>query len=202
MQQLVIATRNKKKLKELKRLLKGLPVKVKGLQQLKRKIPKIKEDKKTFIANAKKKALIISKLIKGAIVLADDSGLVVGCLGGAPGINSARYAGVSQNDDKNIAKLLKNMKSINTKRGAYFICTVVIARNNKIVGVAEGKVEGIIAKERRGRSGFGYDPVFIPKGYKKTFAWMKPAYKNRISHRAKALKQAKAIIQKYLREHP
>lgn len=202
MQTLIIATRNKKKLKELKRLLKGFPLKIKGLYQLKRKTPKIKEDKKTFIANAKKKALIISKLIKEGIVLADDSGLVVGCLGGAPGINSARYAGVSQNDEENIAKLLKNMKSINTKRGAYFICTAVIARNNKVVGVAEGKVEGIIAKERRGRSGFGYDPVFIPKGYKKTFAQMKPAFKNRISHRAKALKGAKIIIQRYLREHP
>ena len=196
MQQLVIATRNKKKLKELKRLLKGLPVKIKGLQQVKKKIPKIKEDKDTFIGNAKKKASIVSKLIKGAIVLADDSGLVVRSLGGAPGVNSARYAGVSQNDDKNIAKLLKNMKSINTKRGAYFICTAVIARSNKIVGVAEGKIEGIIAKERRGRRGFGYDPVFIPRGYKKTFAQMKPAYKNRISHRAKAIKQAKALIGK------
>lgn len=201
MSYLVIATRNKKKLKELKRLLKGLPIKIKGLHQLKRKIPKIKEDKNTFIGNARKKALIISKSVKGAIVLADDSGLAVRALKGAPGVNSARYAGASQNDDKNIAKLLKKMSTI-SKRDAYFSCCAVVAKNGKVIGIAEGRVKGTIAKERQGRNGFGYDPVFIPTGYKRTFAQMKPSFKDKISHRAKALRKAKSIIQRYLRGRP
>lgn len=201
METLIIATRNKKKLKELKKLLKGLPIKIKGLTQFNKKLPDIKEDKNTFVGNAKKKALVISRLIKDSIALGDDSGLVVRALGGAPGVNSARYAGASQNDKKNIAKLLKNMKGIN-RRDAYFCCCAAIARNGKIIGIAQERVYGAITKQRRGNNGFGYDPVFVPKGYKKTFAQMKPAFKNKISHRSKALKKAKGIIQRYLREHP
>lgn len=202
MTQLVIATRNRKKLKELRKLLRGLPVKIKGLHQLNKRIPKIKEDKDTFIANAKKKALVISRLVKDALVIADDSGLVVDYLDGAPGVNSARYAGLSQNDNKNVSKLLKNMKGVNTQRRAFFNCSVVIAKGGRAIGTVEEMVYGTIAKERYGSSGFGYDPVFIPKGYKKTFAQMKPAFKNKISHRAKALREAKIIIQRYLREYP
>jgi len=202
MTKLIIATRNKKKLKEIKRLLKNLPIKVLDLSQIKGKIPQIKEDKKTFIANAKKKALAISKLYKDALVLADDSGLSVNCLAGVPGVNSARYAGASQNDDRNISKLLKNMKKVGAKRGAFFNCTVVIAKDGRAIASAVGKVHGTIAKQRHGSNGFGYDPIFIPKGHKKTFAQMNPSFKNRISHRGKALKKVRNIIQKYLREYP
>ena len=203
---LVISTRNKKKLKEIKRLLKGLPIDVLDLTQAEekigKKIPAVKEDKKTFAANAVKKALAPSRLIKDALVLADDSGLVVRSLSGAPGLNSARYAGPAQNDDRNIARLLKNMEAAGGERDAYFCCTIAIARNGKTFDICEGKVSGAITKERRGKSGFGYDPVFLPAGYKKTFAQMNPAYKNKISHRAKALKKAGAVIQTYLRRHP
>jgi len=198
--QLIIATKNKKKLKELKKLLGGLPMPIKGLCELDKKIPDIKEDQNAFIGNAKKKALSISKLYKDALVIADDSGLVVKCLKGAPGVSSARYAGPGQNDDKNIAKLLKNMAG-KTKREAYFICSAAIAKNGKIVGAAQGRVYGKITYQKHGENGFGYDPVFIPKGYKSTFAKMKPAFKNKISHRAKALIKAKGIIQRFCREH-
>ena len=202
MKTLIIATRTKKKQKELKKLLKGLPLEILGLNQLNRKAPRIKEDKNTFVGNAKKKAFVISKLCKDSLVIADDSGLVVDCLKGAPGIKSARYAGASQNDNKNIAKLLKNMGRVNANRKAYFNCTAAIAKNGKVVGTVVGKVHGRIAKQRYGSNGFGYDPVFVPKGYKKTFAQMNPTLKNRISHRAKALRKAKLVIQKYLRWHP
>jgi len=201
MRKLIIATSNKKKLQELKHLLKSLSVKVLDLDAVNVKVPKIIEDKPTFLGNAKKKAIITSKYIKDALILADDSGLVVKALGGAPGINSARYAGASQNDTKNIAKLLNKMKT-KRKRDAYFICTAVIARNNEVIDVAVGKVNGVITQQVRGDNGFGYDPVFIPKGYKSSFAQMKATFKNRISHRAKALQKTKIIIQKYLREYP
>ncbi len=201
MKTLIISTRNKKKLNELKRLLGGLPLRIKSLDQLNKKTPKIKEDKATFAGNAKKKALVISRLFKDSLVVADDSGLVVPALGGAPGVNSARYAGTSQNDAKNISKLLKNMQKIGRKRTAFFICTVAIAKGDCIIGVAEGRVYGVITKQKCGDNGFGYDPVFIPKGYKNTFARMKPSFKNRISHRARALREAKVIIQKYLQKY-
>ena len=201
MRTLIIATKNKKKLKELKRLLTGLRVQVKSLHEFKRNIPDVKEDKNTFIGNAKKKAITISRLFRYALVIADDSGLVVKSLGGAPGVNSARYAGPKQDDEKNILKLLKNMSG-KKKRDAFFICTAVIAKNGKIIGAAEGKIYGAITKQATGSLGFGYDPVFVPKGYKNTFATMKPGFKNRISHRAKALKRAKVIIQKFFLKRP
>ncbi len=201
MRTLIIATKNKKKLKELKKLLTGLRVQVKSLHELRANIPDVKEDKNTFIGNAKKKAITISRLFKDALVIADDSGLVVKSLNGAPGVNSARYAGPAQDDGKNLLKLLKNMAG-KKKRDAFFICTAVVAKNNKVIGVAEGRIYGTITKQATGSLGFGYDPVFVPKGYKNTFAAMKPGFKNRISHRAKALKKAKAIIQRFFLKHP
>lgn len=201
MRTLIIATKNKKKLKELKKLLAGLHVQVRSLHEFKRNMPDVKEDKNTFIGNAKKKAITISRLFRDALVIADDSGLVVKSLNGAPGVNSARYAGLEQDDDKNILKLLKNMSG-KKKRDAFFVCTAVIAKNGKVIGAAEGKIYGTVAKQATGSLGFGYDPIFIPKGYKNTFATMKPSFKNRISHRAKALKRAKAIIQKFFLKRP
>lgn len=190
MKTLIIATKNKNKLKELKTLLRGLPLRILGLDQLDRTIPDVKEDKKTFIGNARKKALAISRIFKDAIVIADDSGLVVKCLNGAPGVRSARYVGRSQNNEKNIKKLFKNMQNAKN-RSAYFNCTAVIAVANKVVGIAEERVYGRILREKRGFNGFGYDPIFVPNGYKKSFAQMSASFKNRISHRAKALKKAR-----------
>ncbi|MBN1405570.1 MAG: RdgB/HAM1 family non-canonical purine NTP pyrophosphatase [Candidatus Omnitrophica bacterium] len=197
--QLIVASKNKKKLKELKKLLKIPQLAIKGLFDFDIKFPDVKEDKNTFIGNAKKKALTISKLVKNAIILADDSGLVVEVLSGEPGINSARYAGAAQDDNKNIAKLLSKLQG-KANRKAYFISTVAIAKNSKIIGISEGRVYGTIIHEKAGTGGFGYDPIFVPKGYKSTFAQMNPHFKNRISHRYKAIKEAKSMIRKYLKK--
>ncbi|MFH0731448.1 MAG: RdgB/HAM1 family non-canonical purine NTP pyrophosphatase [Candidatus Omnitrophota bacterium] len=198
MLELIIATRNNNKLREIKTLLKGLPVEVLGLDDLSKKIPQVKEDRKTFAGNAAKKALAISGIYKDALVLADDSGLCVDYLKGSPGVNSARYAGAAQIDKNNIAKLLKNMARAK-KRKAFFICTVAIAMENKILAACEGKVFGNIIRNALGESGFGYDPVFVPAGYKKTFAQMSASFKNKISHRARAFRKARRLIGKYLR---
>lgn len=201
MKELVVATRNRKKLLELKRLLNGVGIKVLSPDSF-NNLPEVEEDGKTFTANAVKKALEISKRID-KLVMADDSGLEVCALDNKPGINSARYAGPSQNDKKNITKLLKNMKGLTgRKRKARFRCVICLSKGRKVVKVVEGKVSGEIALEPKGISGFGYDPVFIPKGYNKTFAQLGANKKDKMSHRAKALKEAKAVILEYFRKYP
>lgn len=196
MRELVIATRNKKKQLELERLLEGLDVKVYSLDHFKN-LPEVVEDGETFKANAKKKALEISSRID-KLVMADDSGLEVRALDNSPGIHSARYAGASQDDKKNNAKLLRELKGLNTKdRRACFRCVICLSKGRKIIGITEGKVEGEITFKPQGDTGFGYDPLFIPRGYKRTFAQLGPATKDGLSHRAAALKKAKKIIRKY-----
>ena len=177
MRELVIATRNKKKRLELQRLLKGFDVKVYSLDQFK-DLPKVVEDGKTFKANAKKKAIEISSRID-KLVMADDSGLEVRALGNRPGVNSARYSGASKDDKKNNAKLLRELKGLNTKdRRARFRCVICLSKGKKIIGVTEGKVEGEITFKPRGDTGFGYDPLFIPRGYKRPW---KPRLYNQIN---------------------
>jgi XTP/dITP diphosphohydrolase len=198
LKELVIATRNRKKLKELKRLLKGTQIKVLGLDYFSG-LPKVKEDKATFKANAKKKALEISRRID-KLVIADDSGLEVPALDNRPGVNSARYAGASQDDKKNIAKLLRQMGGLRgARRKARFICVICVSKGRKVIGIVEGRVYGRITQKPKGKSGFGYDPVFIPTDFDKTFAQLGPRIKDRISHRSIALKKARAIAIKYLK---
>lgn len=197
MKEIVAATRNKKKLLELKRLLRGIGIRVLCLSDFEG-LPEVKEDGKTFKANAKKKALAISSRIK-RIVMADDSGLEVPALGMRPGIHSARYAGPSQNDKKNIAKLLKKMKPLSGKdRRAHFRCVICLSKGRKVIRLIEGKVRGRIAEKPRGGFGFGYDPVFIPSGFERTFSQLSSRAKDRISHRAMALKEAKKVIHNLL----
>jgi XTP/dITP diphosphohydrolase len=201
LRQILIATRNSKKLKEIRRLLKGIGVRVRSLDGL-YGLPKVKEDGKTFNANARKKAVEISSRLD-MLVMADDSGLEVPALGYEPGINSARYAGPKQDDKKNIAKLLKAMKRLTgIRRRARFRCVICISKGRKVIRMIEGKVDGYIISEPMGLTGFGYDPVFIPEKCKKTFAQLGPASKDRISHRAKALREAKKVIQQYFRKYP
>lgn len=196
MKEIVVATRNRKKLSELKRLLDGLGIKVLSLSDFDN-LPKVREDGKTFRANAKRKALEISSRID-KVVLADDSGLEVPTLGMRPGINSARYAGPSQNDKENIAKLLKKIRGFTgRRRRARFRCVICLSKGRRIIKVIEGKVEGRIATQPKGSFGFGYDPVFIPSGFDRTFAQLGPKVKDRISHRAIALKEAKEVIRRY-----
>ena len=201
MKEILLATRNRKKLVELKRLLKGLDIRIRTLDSFKN-MPDVKEDKDTFRGNAIKKSTEISKETD-MLVISDDSGLEVQSLNNAPGVKSARYAGVSQNDDKNIEKLLHAMEGFNaSKRKACFRCFMCISKSGRIIGVVSGKVDGNISEKKSGVNGFGYDPIFIPKGSGKTFAQMSSEDKDRISHRAIALNKAKSVILEYFQRYP
>ncbi len=198
MKRLVIATKNKKKKKELRKLLKGLNIKVLSLSDLRIHIPHVVEDGRTFRQNAVKKALTFSRYIK-ELILADDSGLMVDALDGKPGVRSARFAHTKAKDEENNAKLLKLMKNVPLKkRGATFVSVVAIAENGNLIGTRRGECKGSIGFELKGKNGFGYDPLFTPRGRNRTFAQFSPSFKNRISHRAKAIKRAKSIIRKCL----
>lgn len=195
---IVIATRNKKKKKELEKLLRNINIKVLSLSDLKIHLPRVIEDGKTFRQNAIKKALTFSRYTREP-VLADDSGLMVEALGGKPGVRSSRFAHTKATDKENNAKLVKLMKNVPVrKRQATFVCVVAVAENGNLIGTREGRCGGTIGFESKGKNGFGYDPLFTPRGYKRTFAQLKASFKNKISHRAKALNKAKSIIQRYL----
>lgn len=198
MKTVVVATRNKKKKKELKKLLNGLNAKVLSLEEARIYLPRVVEDGKTFRQNAIKKALTFSRYMKG-LVLADDSGLMVEALGGKPGVRSSRFARAKAGDRENNAKLLKLMKTVPAKeRRATFVSVVAIAESGNLLNTTEGRCKGSIGFKPKGKNGFGYDPLFTPKGYGKTFAQMAASFKNRISHRGRALKKAKSILRKYL----
>jgi XTP/dITP diphosphohydrolase len=195
--ELVVATRNKDKLREIKALLKGLPVDVFSSDSFEG-VPDVIEDGKTLEDNAIKKATQVSKFLK-KFAVADDSGLEVEYLNGDPGVYSARFSGKGATYKSNNEKLLRLLKGVPfAKRKAYFKCVIAVADRGKVIGVAEGTCNGKICIKSKGYNGFGYDPVFIPNGCKKTFAEIGPAWKNKISHRSKALAKAKKIIAKYL----
>ena len=193
-----LGTKNKDKLKELTKLLKGSGVKVKSLADFPH-CPEAIENGRTFEANAKKKARIYAAHTK-TLTLADDSGLMVSALNGKPGVYSARFAGENGTYQDNNRKLLKLLKNIpEPKRKAKFVCVIAIYDGKKFVKTVRGECLGKIAHTERGKNGFGYDSVFIPEGHSNTFAELAPAEKNRRSHRAKALRLAKDIILKYLK---
>ncbi|MFH1645700.1 MAG: RdgB/HAM1 family non-canonical purine NTP pyrophosphatase [Candidatus Omnitrophota bacterium] len=197
MKELVVATRNKKKLIEIQRLIQDLGVKPRSLDCFKGLPEEIEEDGDSFEANASKKALEISKRIDN-LVIADDSGLEVFALNNEPGIHSARYAGLEQNDEKNIEKLLKVMAPYKgDERAAQFRCVICVSKGEEVIDIVEGVVRGHITERCSGNTGFGYDPVFIPVGYDKTFAQLGDDIKDNISHRAMALNKAKEVIRKY-----
>lgn len=191
--ELVVATTNRKKKRELAALLKGLRVKILTLNDFKN-VPAVREDKKTFLANAAKKAVVTSRYT-GKLTLAEDSGLEVRALGGLPGVRSARFAGPGKDDDSNIRKLLRMLKGVSyKKRQARFVCFAALAQNGKLIKVVSGSVSGVISAEPKGAFGFGYDPVFYYPPLKKNFAELSPATKNSISHRYKALRKIKKIL--------
>jgi len=190
MKKLIIATKNKGKVREIKHILKPLKLKIFSLLDLP-KLHDVKETGRTFEENAVKKSKTIAKKFK-ALVLADDSGLEVKALNGRPGVKSARYAGPTPTKIKLCAKLLKEMKD-KKDRGARFVCVIAITDTKKMRTV-KGVCRGRIIPEMKGRYGFGYDPIFVPEGYNKTFAQMPLKIKNMISHRGKALKKAKACL--------
>ncbi len=198
--ELIVATKNKKKLREIKEIWKGLDLPITSLSDY-AKTPRIIENGKTFRENAVKKAIRISRFTQ-KLTLGEDSGLCVSALNNAPGICSARFSGKNKNDLKNNLKLLKIMEGLPlSKRKAHYVCAVALADKDGLVGVAEGRCDGFIGFELKGHSGFGYDPVFIIPEYKKTFAELGPRIKHRISHRYRALKKAGKLLQKYIEQH-
>jgi XTP/dITP diphosphohydrolase len=185
---LVIATRNAHKTDEIQHIL-GSNFTVRDLR-VHPEISEIHEDGTSFEENAKLKALAASRQLP-ALVIADDSGLEVDALGGAPGIYSARYARASATNRDKIDKLLRELvrvRATDDRRRARFRCVVALARNGNLLGTFEGIVEGRIADEARGDGGFGYDPIFIPEGFEQTFGELPTEVKNTISHRAKAIR--------------
>jgi XTP/dITP diphosphohydrolase len=152
-------------------------------------LPSFEEDASTFAENAAGKALHYSRLGEG-LVFADDSGLVVPELGGAPGVHSARYAGPNATNAERIAKLLGELRGNNSgERAAYFACAIALAESGRAMAIVTAKVDGEILESPRGSGGFGYDPVFYFPALKKTFAELLPQEKNQISHRGKAFRR-------------
>ncbi|MDO9289438.1 MAG: XTP/dITP diphosphatase [Thermodesulfovibrionales bacterium] len=199
---IVLATRNKKKVEEIKRIVAGMPISLYTLNDFP-DCPEVEEDGKTFEDNAAKKAKAVSDYTNMP-ALADDSGLEVYALNGAPGVLSARYAGEAADDRKNFEKLLNEMRSVpDEKRGARFACCIALvfpvgdsSESTRTETLRYGKVEtfmgyskGSIGREPKGSNGFGYDPVFYPAGCKRTFAEMDDAEKDSLSHRGAALKK-------------
>ena len=192
---LVIATGNPGKINEIKELLAGFPVETKSLADF-GPIPEVVEDGETFEENAYKKASFTAKIL-GIPALADDSGLVVEALGGAPGVLSARYAGENATDEQRVAKLLDEMKG-HANRNAAFECVLSIAVPSGPALTYEARCEGLIAEQPAGQNGFGYDPIFFYPPLNKTFGQMTIAEKGEVSHRGKALKELKQEMDKVL----
>jgi non-canonical purine NTP pyrophosphatase (RdgB/HAM1 family) len=194
MRTLVIATHNQGKAIEIQELLGDIPWQLKSLQDFKN-VGVATEDEETYAGNAIAKAGYYAAMT-GEWVLADDSGLEVTALGGAPGILSARYAGENASDAQRRELLLSELqKQSLVDRTARFVCATAIAHpDDKIVSLCEGICEGSISRHPRGDSGFGYDPIFIPNGYEQTFGELAEEIKNQISHRAKALFQTKEFL--------
>jgi len=195
MLKLVVGTHNPKKLKEIRELLEGLAVELCSLEDFP-DAPRVVEDGETFIENAIKKATTLADAL-GEWVVADDSGLEVDALGGRPGVHSARYAGDDQNDSRNIKKLLEELRGVEERR-ARFRCAIALARPRELLFAVERSCEGTISTEPRGDYGFGYDPVFIPEGFDKTFAELGGEIKNKLSHRGKALRAFRTELETIL----
>lgn len=198
---LVIATHNRGKIDEITSLLKNFPIDIKNLDDF-GPIPPVIEDGDTFEENAYKKASWTAKML-GWPALADDSGLVVEALDGAPGVHSARYAGPDATDGQRCAKLLEAMRG-KANRKAAFECVISIAVPTGPALTYEARCEGLIVREPAGTSGFGYDAVFLYPELNKTFAELTMAEKSRVSHRGKALSELRNEIQKvqiWIRRH-
>jgi XTP/dITP diphosphohydrolase len=176
---IIVATMNEHKLREIGQVMQGYRVQGQGAR--------VQENGKTFEANAVKKVRSL-RLKDGEIGIADDSGLMVNCLGGKPGVRSARFAAPPTAENL-CRKLLRVMRLRSGNRRASFVCVIAVKWPSGQIKTIKGVVNGRIIKEMRGVRGFGYDPVFVPSGYKKTFAEMSAAGKNRLSHRGRALQK-------------
>ena len=193
---LILATRNQGKVRELTNMLYGEANSKQQIEVISLEdypdAPEVIEDGKTYAENAVKKASVIAAYTSH-LTLADDAGLEVDALEGAPGIHSKRWAGENATDETRIAKLLQALEGAANRR-ARFIAAIAVVHPNANPEVVFGVCEGHIRHDPVGESGFGYDPVFVPEGYHQTFAELGEEIKNRISHRAKALEQAITLL--------
>ena len=185
---LLLATTNAGKVREIRRALAGLPVKVLGLGDVPPG-PCPRERGSTFLENARAKSLFYSRKWDG-LTLAEDSGLEIDALGGAPGVRSARFSSPRPTDERNNRKALRLLRGVPPAgRGARFVCVMVLAEKGRVLKEVRGQVRGRIAPEPRGGNGFGYDPLFYFPPLRRTFAEISPAAKNAVSHRGRALRK-------------
>jgi XTP/dITP diphosphohydrolase len=190
---ILLASSNPGKLREYRELAAGSALEVDLIPNF-RELPAFDESAPTFAENAAGKALHYSRFT-GEMVLADDSGLVVPALGGAPGVRSARYAGPHASDEDCVRKLLSEMEGREgDERRARFVCVIAMARQGRPLSVVSDTVEGLLAKNPRGTQGFGYDPIFLLPELGRTFAELSPEEKNRFSHRGKAFRKLRNLL--------
>ena len=193
---LLIGTNNNNKLEEIREILQGINIEILSMNDAGIDV-EVEENGRTFTENALIKARELFR-ISGVPTLADDSGLVVEALGGAPGVFSARYSGVEgvNKDNSNIEKLLKVLSQTSQNRKAYFACAIAFIDELGNEHVVEGQCHGSIGNQKKGNNGFGYDPVFIVDGFNgKSMAELEPEIKNSISHRGNALRKIKKVLE-------
>ena len=205
---LYLASANRGKLREFQEAAAAQGVRVEPIPGI-HNLPTCDEDGATYEDNARKKALHYSALVKG-LVFADDSGISVDALGGAPGARSARYAGPDANDAENNQKLLAELRSVEgpgasesggersravSCRGAHYVCVIVLAEQGRVVTTVEGRAEGVIIDQPRGTGGFGYDPYFFYPPLGRTFAELTPQEKFAVSHRGEAFRRLLDFLQ-------
>lgn len=193
--ELLVATKNNGKLKEIEKLFQDFPFPIKMYCLTDLGIDAdCPETGRTFHENAKAKALFYGTNFPHMYTVGDDSGLSVEALDGAPGVYSARFSGPDSTDERNIAKLLHELKDISNPK-AKFVTVLCLCKDNTVIEYFQGEVEGVIITEKRGSNGFGYDPVFYYPPLQKTFAELSTQEKNRISHRSRAFQQLKEFIE-------
>lgn len=196
--EIVLATRNEGKLREIKELIKGLGAEILSLKDIP-EVPVVIESGSSFWENALMKAEAIASFTK-KVTIADDSGLEVDFLNGEPGVYSARFAGEDASDDENNKELFIRLEGVPlSKRGATFKCVIAVVAPGGKKDIVEGECRGIIQFEERGEFGFGYDPLFFVPEHGKTFAELPPEIKNKISHRAKAMEKLRVVLKEYLK---
>lgn len=198
---LLLATTNLGKTKEIQTYLSPLPLEIFTLSEMPLKVS-FPEDKNTFMENARDKSLFYSQFLSG-LTLAEDSGLEIEHLKGAPGVLSARFSAPRPTDEKNIQKVLRLMRGVPwEERKARFVSCIVLCQPGKVIKEIIENVDGLIAFEKKGQYGFGYDPIFFCPPLGKTFAELLPEEKNKVSHRGRSLKKTKEFLTEFLESKP
>ena len=194
---LLVASTNRGKVREIQASLSGLLLEIQTLTDIPALSP-YPEEGRSFSENARGKSLYYSRAGE-ALILAEDSGLEIAALAGAPGVFSARFSGEAATDETNIEKVLGLMRDVPPeKRQARFVCCAVLSQRERVITEFTGTAEGLITREKRGEAGFGYDPIFFYPPLDKTFGQMLPQEKNSVSHRGKALTGLRAFLERYL----